>query len=132
METRVINPWTWQDAYGFVQANEVSGAERVLHVSGQTSVDDDGKPVHVGDVAGQAGRALDNLATVLGEAGMSLANVVRLNHYTTDVDAYLSEGWGVIAARLADAGCRPASTLLGVTRLAFPEFLIEIEAVAVA
>jgi hypothetical protein len=43
MERRVINPWTWQDAFGFVQANEVSGAKRTVICSGQTSVDASGR-----------------------------------------------------------------------------------------
>jgi enamine deaminase RidA (YjgF/YER057c/UK114 family) len=55
---------------------------------------------------------------------------VRLTIYTTDVDALLPH-YGVLTGRLEGAGVRPAATLLGVTRLAFPELLIEIEAVAV-
>jgi enamine deaminase RidA (YjgF/YER057c/UK114 family) len=55
---------------------------------------------------------------------------VRLNLYTTDVDRLL-EAHGTFAGRLAAAECRPASTLLGVTGLAFPELLVEIEATAV-
>jgi enamine deaminase RidA (YjgF/YER057c/UK114 family) len=63
---------------------------------------------------------------------MSLRHVVRLNYYTTDVDRLLAEGWEAAKDRLREAECRPASTLLGVTRLAYPELLIEIEATAVA
>ena len=131
MDRRVINPWTWQDAFGFVQAHEVSDGRRILHCAGQTSVDDDGNPLYPADMAAQANRALDNLETVLQEAGMSLENVVRLNYYTTDVDAFLQAAADV-QPRLAKAGCKPASTLLGVQRLAFPELLVEIEATAVA
>ena len=40
MDRRVINPWTWQDQFGFVQANEVSNGQRVLFCAGQTSVDE--------------------------------------------------------------------------------------------
>jgi heme-degrading monooxygenase HmoA len=65
----------------------------------------------------------------LREAGVSLSDVVRLNIYTTDVDRFF-EVYGA-AGRLAEAGCHPASTLLGVTRLAYPEMLVEIEATAV-
>ena len=78
----------------------------------------------------QLAQAMDNLETVLREAGAELSDVVRLNIYTTDVDAFF-EGFGATAGRLAEAGCRPASTLLGVTRLASPELLVEIEATAV-
>lgn len=48
MERRIVNPWTWQDQFGFVQANETSGVERVLLCSGQTSVAADGQPTHEG------------------------------------------------------------------------------------
>ena len=66
MERRVINPWTWQDELGFVQANELTGAQRVLLCSGQTSVDDVGNPINGGDMAAQVNKSLDNLETVLG------------------------------------------------------------------
>ena len=80
MEQRAINPWTWQDAFGFSQAIEVKGQNRVLVCAGQTSVDANGSPAHPGDMAAQAAQALDNLETVLKQAGMSLSNVVRLNY----------------------------------------------------
>jgi enamine deaminase RidA (YjgF/YER057c/UK114 family) len=130
VERRIINPWTWQDQYGFVQASEVSGARRVLYCAGQTACDANGAPMHPGDMRAQINLALDNLETVLREAGLDLSNVVRLNYYTTDVDGFLEAG-EILGKRLADAGCRPASTLLGVARLAFPEFLVELEATAV-
>ncbi len=131
MERRIINPWTWQDAMGYVQANEVAGAGRTIYCAGQGSVDEEGRPTHPGDMAAQMGQALDNLEAVLKGAGAGLSDVVRLNIYTTDVDGFF-EAYGPMAGRLAEAGCRPASTLLGVTRLAYPEMLIEIEATAVA
>src|SRR5262245_22387761 len=116
MERRVINPWKWQDHYGFVQANEVSGGQRVLYCAGQVSVDAEGNPVHVGDIRAQVTRALDNLETVLSAAGFTMSDVVRLNIYTTDVDGMM-EAWPLAQSRLAQTGCRPASTLLGVARL---------------
>ncbi len=131
MEIKPVNPWKWQDNFGFSQAIEFSGQTRVLTCAGQTSVDDNGAPLHEGDMAGQIGQALDNLEAVLKQAGMSLSNVVHLNAYTTDVDGFLQH-YGAAAQRLATANCRPAMTLLGVARLAFPPLMIEIEATAVA
>jgi enamine deaminase RidA (YjgF/YER057c/UK114 family) len=128
---RVINPWTWQDQFGFAQAIEVTGSERALFCAGQTSTDADGNPLHPGDMRAQVSQALDNLETVLREAGFDLSQVVRLNTYTTDVDALLGS-YDLITSRLAEAGCRPSATLLGVARLAFPEYLVELEATAVA
>ena len=130
MERRIVNPWTWQDPFGFVQGHEVSGGQRVLFCAGQTSNDADGKPLHAGDIRAQVNQAFDNLEAVLKEAGFGLADVARINYYTTDIDLLL-QNWGVITSRVEAAGCRPASTLLGITRLANPEWLIEIEATAV-
>ena len=131
MEVKAHNPWTWQDQFGFVQGNEISGAQRTLMCAGQASVNADGAPLHAGDMAAQAGQAFDNLETVLKAAGMNLSNVVRLNYFVTDVDVAFG-AFASIGPRLAAANCRPASTLVGVTRLAFPELMIEIEATAVA
>lgn len=131
MERRIINPWTWQDAFGFVQANDVSGARRTLVCSGQTSVDGDGAPLHAGEMAAQIRQALANLETVLADGGFELSDVVRLTYYTTDVDGFVA-GAAEGLTRLVEAGCRPASTLLGVSRLFHPDILVEIEATAMA
>jgi enamine deaminase RidA (YjgF/YER057c/UK114 family) len=130
MESRVVNPWTWQDRLGFVQGREVVGAERTLYCAGQTSVDENGRPLHEGDMQAQALQALDNLETVMREAGYELSDIVRLTIYVTDLPAY-REAAPAVGARLAQAGVRHTSTLLGISRLAMPELLVEIEATAV-
>jgi enamine deaminase RidA (YjgF/YER057c/UK114 family) len=126
-----INPWTWQDQFGFSQAIEVSAAQRILYCAGQTSVDAEGKVLHAGDLGAQFRAALDNLETVLKKAGLTLRNIVRLNVYTTDVDGVV-EQWNSVMGRVNEAGGQYASTLLGVARLAFPDLLVELEATAVA
>ena len=131
MERKIVNPWQWQDKFGFVQANALTGVERVVLCAGQTSSDADGNPVHAGDMPAQLRQALDNLETVLGQARLGLGDVVRLNYYTTDIQAFFGAS-DVLAERFQAAGCRPASTLLGVAALALPEFMIEIEATAAA
>jgi enamine deaminase RidA (YjgF/YER057c/UK114 family) len=127
---RITNPWTWQDQFGFVQANTVA-AQRLVFCAAQASIDADGNPLYAGDLSAQLTQALDNLETVLKDAGVGLSDVVRLDYYTTDVDGLLAR-WEIITTRLAEANCRPASTLLGVSRLAFPELLVEIAATAAA
>ena len=130
MERKIINPSKWQDALGFVQGHEVSGGQRVLYCAGQVSVDADGKSVHAGDFRGQLNRTIENLELVLKKSGFSVSDIVRLNIYTTDLEGF-SANRGLILERLVGAGARYSSTLLGVARLARPEFLIEIEATAV-
>ena len=131
MQRRIINPWTWQEKYGFVQANEISGAQRTLFCAGITSADDDGNLLHEGDMRAQIGRALDNIGTVLDQAGFRFSDIMRLNIYTTDMDALLNVH-DYITERLGQAGCRHAGTLLGVTRLGAPGMLVEIEVTCAA
>jgi enamine deaminase RidA (YjgF/YER057c/UK114 family) len=76
------------------------------------------------------GQALDNLETVLRESGCELSDVTRLNYYTTDVDG-IFPALEAMGPRMVEAGCRPAATLLGVSRLALPPLLVELEATAV-
>lgn len=131
VERTAINPVTWSQELGFNQAELVSGHARTLFCSGQTAMSHDGRPQHEGDLAAQLTLSLDNLEAVLSQARMTLADVVRLNVYTTDVDA-LFQHYGVLAARLGAARVAPATTMLGVTRLAVPGQLVELEATAVA
>jgi enamine deaminase RidA (YjgF/YER057c/UK114 family) len=131
VERAAVNPWAWSVALGFNQGEIVSGHTRTLYCSGQTATGPDGAPRHDGDLAAQLALSLDNLEAVLAEAGMSLANLVRLNVYTTDVDL-LFPHYGVLASRLGAAGVAPPTTMLGVTRLAIPGQLVEVEGTAVA
>ncbi len=130
MEQRVINPWRWQDQFGYSQAIEIRGAERILFCAGQVSIDAEGNIVHAGDLRAQLNQAFDNLEAVLSQAGFSLANVVRLNYFTTDPDGFGAND-DVVKQRFAAAGHVPASVLIGVARLGAPDLLIEIEATAV-
>ncbi len=132
MERNVINPWTWQDAFGFVQANQLTGAQRSLICAGQASVDENGSPLNAGDMKAQLSKCLDNLETVLTEGGFKLSDVARLNYYTTDVNAFLEAAESVLGGRFAESGCRPASTLLGVSGLFHPDIVVELEATALA
>ncbi len=131
MERTAINPVPWSKELGFNQGEVISGQVRTLYISGQTAMSADGRPEHDGDIAAQLALAVDNLEAVLAEAGMSLANLVRLNVYTTEVDA-LFPHYGVLAGRLGAAGVAPTTTMLGVTRLAIPGQLVELEGTAVA
>ncbi|MFB7875580.1 RidA family protein [Nocardia sp. NPDC056064] len=125
-----VNPVDWSLELGFNQGELVTGATRTLYCSGQTAMNAEGKPEHPDDLPAQLALSLDNVEAVLTEAGMTLTDLVRLNVYTTDVDL-LFQHYGILAARLATAGAAPATTMLGVTRLAIPGQLIELEATAV-
>jgi enamine deaminase RidA (YjgF/YER057c/UK114 family) len=129
MERTAVNPWSWSLNLGFDQAQLVEGSRRELICSGQDAVDANGTPQHPGDMAAQLALALDNLEAVLAGAGMTLANVVRLNVCTTDVDTLLQH-FTILTKRFEPTGARFASTLLGVARLAAPQLLVLLEATA--
>ncbi|WP_449288860.1 RidA family protein [Micromonospora zhanjiangensis] len=131
VERAAVNPWTWSVEMGFNQGEVISGHTRTLYCSGQTAMSEDGKPQHEGDMAAQLSLSIDNLEGVLAAADMSLANLVRLNVYTTDVDG-LFPHYGLLASRLGAAGVAPTTTMLGVSRLAIPGQMIELEGTAVA
>ena len=130
MERTAVNPVTWSQEMGFNQGELVSGNTRTLYISGQTAMSADGRPEYDGDIAAQLALVADNLEAVLSEAGMTLTNLVRLNVYTTDVDAMFPH-YGVLAGRLGAAGVAPTTTMLGVTRLAVPGQMVELEGTAV-
>jgi enamine deaminase RidA (YjgF/YER057c/UK114 family) len=127
MDRKDINPWEWSKAFGFSQAVQLEAAERIVLCSGQTATGADGSPPTTSDMGEQVRLAFENLATVLAEAGMTSADIVRLTIYTTDVDE-LFGAYGTAAEFLAPNA--PAMTLIGVTRLAYPELKVEIEATA--
>ncbi|WP_138967576.1 RidA family protein [Streptomyces sp. YIM 121038] len=131
MRRTAVNPVTWSVEMGFNQGEVVSGHTRTLYVSGQTAMNGDGEPQHDGDMGAQLALSIDNVEAVLGAADMALPDLVRLNVYTTDVDLLLQH-YGVLAARLGAAGAAPTTTMLGVTRLAVPGQLVELEGTAVA
>jgi enamine deaminase RidA (YjgF/YER057c/UK114 family) len=101
----------------------------IVWISGQVSQDQDGKMVHKGDFAGQARQALANLKAMVEAAGGTIHDIIKVNTYLTDLR--YREELARIRAEFFPDGKLPASTLVGVTGLADPDMLVEIEAIAV-
>jgi enamine deaminase RidA (YjgF/YER057c/UK114 family) len=129
MQRTPINPWPWSLPLGYHQAEVTVGATRHLTCAGQTSVDATGQPQHAGDMRAQLTLALQNVETVLAAAAMGLPNITRIVVYTTDVDAAL-QNFDLLGQRFGPASAAPPMTLLGVTRLAMPPLMIELEITA--
>lgn len=131
MKRTPVNPWSWSLKLGYNQAEIIEGQTRQLIVAGQTAVDENGVPQHIGDMRGQIGLALDNLEAVLKGAGMDLSNIIKLGVYATDVDEAL-KNFDLMGMRFGLVETAPPMTLLGVSRLAIRGLLFEIEATAAA
>ncbi|MEA2833982.1 MAG: hypothetical protein QOG66_2184 [Methylobacteriaceae bacterium] len=114
----------------FSQAVVASGT-KTIYISGQVAVDESGTLVGPGDLAAQTTQTMRNVGLVLTAAGAGFADVVKITTYVVN---YALEHRAVISKARAPffaGGEPPASTLLGVSALAVPGWLIEIEAVAV-
>ncbi len=129
MQREAVNPWDWSIKLGYNQAEILDGVTRQLICAGQTAVDGDGKPQHPGDMRAQISLALDNLEVVVKEAEMDLSNIIKLGIYTTDVDEAL-RNFDLMGMRFGPHQVAPPMTLLGVSRLAIPGLMFEIEATA--
>jgi 2-iminobutanoate/2-iminopropanoate deaminase len=103
----------------------VPAGQRLVFCSGQLGIDAE---KHVpSDCEGQARICFDNIAAILNEAGMSLANIIRINAFVTGRE-HLGAYMGVRNTLFAEP--YPASTLMLVSGFARPEFVVEIEAIA--
>ena len=79
MQRREINPTEWLQAFNINHGIEVTGAQRVLYLSGQTANAADGAAMHAGDLIAQFRLAWSNVKDSLAAAGMDPTNIVRLN-----------------------------------------------------
>lgn len=131
MQKTTHNPTPWLQGFGLNHAVEVSDGERTLYLSGQTSSAPDGSPMHPGDIVAQYKQAWQCVLDALAAAGMDASNLVRLNFYTTDVEAFMAAADQIMPVH-GEAGAELVSTLLGVQALYHPDVMIEIEATAVA
>ena len=129
MNRTAVNPWDWSTKVGYNQAEIIENTKRQVICSGQTSVDANGNPMHEGDMRAQIALALDNLEAVLAAADMTLANIIKLGVFTTDVDTAM-RNFDLLGARFGAVGVSPPMTLLGVSALAMPPLMFEIEAMA--
>jgi len=129
MNRNIINPWSWQEALGFVHGNKVDNPESVFFLAGQTASDENGHCLFTGDMEKQIDQVLDNIGTILEQGGMDFSNVMRLNIFTIDMDLILKAHDHMVSS-LKQRGCQHTGCLLGVTALASPGALVEMEVTA--
>ena len=112
----------------YSQAVKVSGGQTMLFIAGQVAYGSDGNPMHAGDFKAQARAALQAVKAQVEAGGGTIANIVKVNTYLTDIRHRAD--YGPIREEVFGKKM-PAHTLVAVAALAAPEYLIEVEAVAV-
>jgi len=129
MAKKVIQPKTLNDPRPrYSQGIVVTKPGTLLFIAGQTASDKDGNVVGTGDIEAQAHQVFKNLSAVLKEAGGSLDNLVMTTTYITD--RKYREGYNRVRTQYYKKSS-PTSTLVIVSGLAHPDYLIEIAGVAV-
>ena len=130
IEPRITRSYHGWSAGIFANSIVVDGPNRLLLMSGIGAEDEeDGHIHHAGDIAAQADMCFDKLGRLLASHGATFANVVKMTAYVTDPD--FREPYS--HSRLRAFGAHPLSThtFVVVSRLAWPDMLVEIDATAV-
>jgi len=112
----------------YSQGIKVTGAQTILFLAGQVAYDDKGQPAHPGDFVAQAREVFRAVKAQVEAGGGSMASIVKVNTYLTDIRHRAD----LVPVREEFFGKKgPASTLVAVAALAQPDWLIEVEAIAV-
>ncbi|MGY3615785.1 RidA family protein [Bradyrhizobium sp. USDA 10063] len=129
---RRVNPPELGTPPGYSQVVDAT-AHRFIFIAGQTAVDRDGTIIGKGDFGMQADRVFENLTIALQASGCTPADLVKLTVFLTDMNnlARYREARNRFFSLVTPAAA-PAVTLVEVSRLYGPDFLIEIEAIAAA
>ena len=126
-DIRHTNPSTLSTPTGYTHVVEVKRG-RTVYIAGQVALDRSGNLIGSGDFKAQTRQVLENIQAALAAAGATFDNVVKVTTFVTD----LSQIQALRELRSEYFGMNPpASTLVQVVQLARPEFMIEIEAIAV-
>ena len=125
-----LNPEGMHRSPAFSQAVVVEGAARTIYVGGQNGVSADGQIVAAGDLAAQTEQAFTNLETVLAAAGATLHDIVKWTIFVAPGQDMMA-GVGVYQRRWGTTAPPPAISVVIVAGFANPDFLVEIEAIAV-
>ena len=126
---RFANPPGMSNPPTYHHVVEVNGPHRTIYLAGQTGVDASGKPAQ--GIRAQAVQVFENIKTALASVGGDLEHIVHLRSYLTDMEANGAVYREVRASYFPNKATLPASTLLQISRLANPEYLLEVEVVAV-
>lgn len=114
----------------FTNVVVVESSARTVYVAGQNAVAPDGEVMGIGNLTAQTRHAFDNLEMALAAAGSALSKVVKWNIYVVEGQP-LEDGFTAFQERWPSGHPPPAITVTIVSSLAHPEFLVEIDAVAV-
>ncbi|NNG06426.1 MAG: RidA family protein [Desulfobacteraceae bacterium] len=123
---KVIAPKNLHRPFGYAHAIQI---DKTLHISGQIPLDMDMNVVGKNDMAAQTEQVYGNLKKVLEDAGGTMRNIVMLKIYCTDIERFDKQTRGLRKKYFGDY--YPAVTAVEVKRLYRPDFMIEVEAVAV-
>lgn len=131
MQRERINPAPLFKHPFFTRVVTVKDPSKMIFIAGLTAADEHYKCVAPGDYRAQYLNILENLTLQLKAAGATWDDVVFRRIYAVDVDRFLEAQADVRIPLPWSEGCAPPSTLIGVTRLSSPDFVLEIDLMAI-
>jgi enamine deaminase RidA (YjgF/YER057c/UK114 family) len=131
MEKKHINPPELFVHPSYTRVITVSGPSKLIFIAGQTPSDERYRPVEIGNMRGQYLRVMESLTIQLNAAGATWDDVVYRRIFVLDMDAFINVQTDPAMTYPWHPDRPPPSTLVGVTRLSQPDFLIEIDLMAV-
>jgi 2-iminobutanoate/2-iminopropanoate deaminase len=128
-DVRHSNPPGMSSPPTYSHVVEVNGPHRTIYLAGQTGVDANGKVAE--GFRAQIVQVMENLKTALASVGGGFEHVVKLTSYLTNIETNGAEFREVRGSYFPNKNALPASTLVQISRLANPAFLVEVEAIAI-
>ena len=136
MVRRAINPENnWAKEFQFHQGEIIEETQRLFYISGQISAESDSTSPMGVSIIGKGNQkeqliiVLKKIDTLLEKAEMSRKNLIQIRFYTVDIQNFM-ENYNIYASWIQEAGIKPTNSVIGVTGIAHPDAMIEIEAVA--
>ncbi len=130
-QSEFLSPKGLSPTHGYSQVVIVAPGSKLVFLSGQVSDNAEGQALGKGDLKAQTERAFENLKTALSAAGSSFDHVIKITYYVKDYNPEFLAVLREVRSRYVSKASPPASTLVGVASLFEPDYLIEMEAVAV-
>jgi enamine deaminase RidA (YjgF/YER057c/UK114 family) len=118
---RITDGTRWEEIVGYCRAVRTGN---MIEVAGTVAVDESGNPVGLGDPYAQTRFIIQKAEKAIASLGGGLQDVVRTRIFTTDISSWqeIGKAHGEFFSQI-----KPASTMVEVSRLIFPEYLVEIE-----
>jgi len=117
----------FEKSYGYAQAVKVGN---LLYISGTVSINNEGQPSAAGDMQSQVRNVYEDIYQTLKAFNLTFDHIIKEAIFSTDLERFIKEGLDIRASFYKGCSLPASSAWIQVVKLAYPEYLIEVEAIA--